>query len=189
MREWSARDRTVRKAGTCGACARCLAICPTQAFPAPYILDSSRCISYLTIELKGPIPIELRPAIGNRVFGCDDCLAVCPWNRFAREGRLMKSRPRDLTELDLLDLLKLDESEFKRRFAKTPLARVKLRGLRRNVCVALGNAGDESSRAALQAAASDADELVAEHAQWAVDQIEARKGEAPEPGSWSGLAV
>lgn len=156
----------------CGSCSRCLDACPTRAITAPFQLDARLCISYLTIELKGAIPVELRPAIGNRVFGCDNCLAVCPWNRFAREGRLMQSSARpDLDAPDLLDLLKLDESGFKRRFADTPLARVKLRGLRRNLCVALGNVGDEASMPVLQAAVSGGDELVAEHAKWAMARV------------------
>jgi len=159
----------------CGSCIRCLDACPTRAITAPFQLDARLCISYLTIELKGAIPVELRPAVGNRIFGCDDCLAVCPWNRFAREGRLMRASAwPELGALDLLALLALDEAEFKRRFAATPPARVKLRGLRRNVCVALGNVGDETCLPPLQAAASDADDLVAEHAAWAIQQIEMR---------------
>ncbi|HEY9172471.1 MAG TPA: tRNA epoxyqueuosine(34) reductase QueG [Verrucomicrobiae bacterium] len=159
----------------CGSCSRCLLACPTRAFTAPFQLDARRCISYLTIELKGPIPVELRPAIGNRVFGCDDCLAVCPWNRFAREGRLMRASVRpELAGLDLLELLNLDALAFKRLFADTPLGRLKLRGLRRNVCVALGNVGDKSCLPRLEDAASDADTLVAEHARWATSQIEQR---------------
>jgi epoxyqueuosine reductase len=109
-------------------------------------LDARRCISYLTIELKGSIPLELRPAIGNRIYGCDDCLAVCPWNRFAQEGRLMKASARpELAEPDLLELLSLDEAAFKKRFAGTAILRAKRRGFLRNVCVALGNIGDESA--------------------------------------------
>jgi len=159
----------------CGTCTRCLDACPTRAITAPFQLDARLCISYLTIELRGPIPLALRPAIGNRIFGCDDCLVVCPWNRFAREGRLMRESGRpELGELDLLDLLRLDEAGFKHRFGGTSLARLKLTRLRRNVCAALGNVGDESCLPALRAAASDADELVAEHARWAVEQVEAR---------------
>ena len=106
----------------CGNCTRCLAACPTNAITAPFQLDARKCISYLTIELKGAIPVELRPAIGNRIFGCDDCLAVCPWNKFAREGRLMRPHARaDLRQPDLLELLQLDEAGFKARFAGTPL--------------------------------------------------------------------
>jgi epoxyqueuosine reductase len=159
----------------CGTCARCLAACPTAAITAPFQLDARRCISYLTIELKGPIPVELRPAIGNRIFGCDDCLAVCPWNRFAQEGRLLRDHARaDLAAPDLVELLSLDEAAFKRRFAGTPLLRAKRRGLLRNVGVALGNVGDARALPALRRAASDADPLVAEHAQWAIAQIQGR---------------
>ncbi len=156
----------------CGACTRCLAACPTGAIVEPFVLDARRCISYLTIELKGPIPAELRPALGTRIFGCDDCLAVCPWNRFAREGRLLRDHTRtDLRQPDLLALLALDEAGFRSRFAGTPLARVKRRGLLRNVCVALGNLGDPASLPALQRAASDPEPLIAEHARWATDRI------------------
>lgn len=159
----------------CGSCTRCLAACPTGAIRAPFDLDARLCISYLTIELKGPIPVELRPAIGNRIFGCDDCLAVCPWNRFAREGRLMQSHARpDLARPCLLELLGLDETGFKRRFAGTPILRTKRRGLLRNVCVALGNVGDKSALPALERAAQDPEPLIAEHARWAVDRVRAR---------------
>jgi epoxyqueuosine reductase len=159
----------------CGSCTRCLAACPTRAITAPFELDARRCISYLTIELKGPIPLELRPAVGNRIFGCDDCLAACPWNRFAREGNLMKRHVRvELATQNLTELLGLDEADFKARFAGTPIWRAKLRGLRRNVCVALGNSADTSALSPLQHAARDSDPLVAAHAQWAVDQIRSR---------------
>jgi epoxyqueuosine reductase len=142
----------------CGKCVRCLEACPTRALAAPFQLDARLCLSYLTIELKGPIPPELRPAIGNRIFGCDDCLAVCPWNRFAREGRLMKTHARpDLAAPDLIELLQLDEAGFKRRFAGTPMLRTKRRGLLRNVCVALGNVGDKTALPALNQAAGDAE--------------------------------
>ena len=156
----------------CGNCTRCIEACPTRAITAPFQIDARLCISYLTIELKGPIPIELRPAIGNRIFGCDDCLAVCPWNRFAREGRLMKEHARpDLAAPDLIELLQLDEAGFKSRFAGTPVLRTKRRGLLRNVCVALGNTGDTSALPHLQKAAKDSESLIAEHAQWAVERI------------------
>ena len=106
----------------CGSCARCLVACPTRAITAPFQLDARLCISYLTIELKGPIPPELRPAIGHRIFGCDDCLAACPWNRFAREGKMMSAQARpDLAAPDLVELLSLDEAGFKTRFAGTPI--------------------------------------------------------------------
>ena len=159
----------------CGSCMRCMAACPTAAITAPFQLDARRCISYLTIELKGPIPVELRPAIGNRIYGCDDCLAVCPWNRFAQEGRMMKEHARpDLETPDLLELLKLDEAGFRQRFTGTPLLRGKRKGLLRNVAVALGNVGDEKALGALQKAAADPESLIAEHARWAINQVRAR---------------
>ena len=157
----------------CGRCTRCLAACPTGAITAPFELDARRCISYLTIELKGAIPVELRPAIGARIYGCDDCLAACPWNRFAQTGRLMQSHPRaDLRSPDLIALLALGESEFKARFAGSPMLRTKRRGLLRNVCVALGNLRDPAALPALHRAAADPEPLIAEHAQWAIAQIQ-----------------
>jgi len=156
----------------CGKCTRCITACPTNAITAPFQLDARKCISYLTIELKGAIPVELRPAIGNRIYGCDDCLAVCPWNRFAREGRLMRPHARpNLVAPDLVELLQLDEAGFKSRFAGTPILRTKRRGLLRNVCVALGNTGDATTLPHLQKAAADPEPLIAEHAHWAVTQI------------------
>src|SRR5208282_1208500 len=156
----------------CGNCMRCIDACPTRAITAPFRLDARLCISYLTIELKGSIPVELRPAIGNRIFGCDDCLAVCPWNRFAREGELMKAHARpELAAPDLVELLQLDEASFKSRFAGTPILRTKRRGLLRNVCVVLGNTGDASTLPALKKAAGDPEPLIAEHACWAMEQI------------------
>jgi len=160
----------------CGSCARCLTACPTNAITAPFTLDARKCISYLTIELKGSIPIELRPAIGNRIYGCDDCLAACPWNRFAHEGSLMKPHAReDLNTPDLIELLSLDAAGFKARFAGSPILRTKRRGLLRNVCVALGNSGDASALPALKIAATDVEPLIAEHAQWAIEQITGAK--------------
>lgn len=156
----------------CGSCVRCIEACPTRALTSPFQLDARLCISYLTSELKGPIPVALRPAIGNRIFGCDDCLAVCPWNRFAREGQMMKAHARpELAMPDLIELLQLDEAGFRSRFAGTPVLRAKRRGLLRNVCVALGNAGDSSARPALERATRDAEPLIAEHARWAMEQI------------------
>jgi epoxyqueuosine reductase len=159
----------------CGTCSRCIEACPTGAITAPFQLDARRCISYLTIELKGAIPVELRPAIGNRIYGCDDCLAACPWNRFAREGRMMRDHAKpELAAPDLLELLSLDEAEFKRRFAGTPILRAKRRGLLRNVCVALGNIGDARVLPALRKAVADSEPLIAEHAQWALEQVRKR---------------
>ena len=159
----------------CGNCARCIEVCPTRAIPAPFQLDARRCISYLTIELKGFIPVELRPAIGHHIFGCDDCLAACPWNRFAREGQMMKAHAHlELIAPDLMELLQLDEAGFKSRFAGTPILRTKRRGLLRNVCVALGNTGDVSVLPALNQAASDSERLIAEHARWAIERIQSK---------------
>ncbi len=159
----------------CGTCARCLAACPTGALPAPFELDARRCISYLTIEWRGAIPIELRPLLGARIFGCDDCLAVCPWNRFAREGALLRAGHRaDLTGPALLELLLMTEDEFRRRHRRTPLWRVRYPGFRRNVCVALGNVGTGASIAPLRGVAEGPDLLVADHAAWAIQRIRER---------------
>jgi epoxyqueuosine reductase len=156
----------------CGSCRRCMDACPTAAITAPFQLDARRCISYLTIELKGPIPEEFRAAIGTRIYGCDDCLAVCPWNRFAKEGALMRPHYRaDLAAPDLIELLSLDEAEFQRRFAGTPILRAKRRGFLRNVCVALGNCGDASALPALARAAEEEEALIAEHAAWAIERL------------------
>jgi epoxyqueuosine reductase len=156
----------------CGKCTRCITACPTDAITAPFNVDARRCISYLTIELKGAIPVELRPLIGNRIYGCDDCLAVCPWNRFAREGSLMKPHAReDLDTPNLMELLSLDDAAFKARFAGTPILRTRRRGLLRNVCVALGNTGDASALPALAKAMNDAEPLIREHAAWATARI------------------
>jgi epoxyqueuosine reductase len=163
----------------CGSCVHCIDACPTAAITAPFHLDARRCISYLTIELKGSIPEELRPAIGNRIFGCDDCLAACPWNRFAREGAMMRLHYRpDLAAPDLIELLGLDDAGFKKRFAGTPILRTKRRGLLRNVCVALGNSHDQRSLPALEKAAADPEPLIAEHARWAIAQITPASPEA-----------
>jgi epoxyqueuosine reductase len=160
----------------CGSCTRCISACPTAAITAPFQLDARRCISYLTIELRGSIPVELRPTIGKRIFGCDDCLEVCPWNRFAREGQLMKGYARaDFNQPDLLELLALDEAGFNRCFAGTAIARTRRRGLLRNVCVGLGNTGSTECLPALQRAANDPEPLVSEHARWAIAQVEARR--------------
>lgn len=161
----------------CGKCTRCIAACPTNAITAPFELDARKCISYLTIELKGAIPLEFRRAIGGRIYGCDDCLAACPWNKFAREGRLMKPHARkDLLQPDLIELLSLDDVQFKSRFAGSPILRTKRRGFLRNVCVALGNLGGDSALPALEKAAVDHEPLVAEHARWAIEEIKGRQG-------------
>jgi epoxyqueuosine reductase len=127
----------------CGSCRRCLEVCPTDAFPAPYRLDARRCISYLTIEHKGAIPAELRPGIGNRIFGCDDCLAVCPWNKFASKGREAKlSQREDLAAPRLADLARLDDAAFRAHFSGTPIKRTGRDRFIRNVLIAIGNSGD-----------------------------------------------
>src|SRR5665213_2634530 len=127
----------------CGSCQACLDICPTAAFPAPYKLDARRCISYLTIENKGPVPHEFRKAIGNRIYGCDDCLAVCPWNKFAQAGREAKLTARDeLRAPELADLASLDDAAFRARFTKSPVKRIGRDRFIRNVLIAIGNSGD-----------------------------------------------
>src|SRR2546429_2140109 len=156
----------------CGKCERCIAACPTGAITTPHRLDARRCISYLTIELKGPIPLDLRPLIGNRIFGCDDCLDACPWNRFARLSRETAfSARQSTTGMSLRDYLKLNDSEFRALFRNSPIKRIKRCGFLRNVCVALGNVGDLTDLPALGREASDSEPLIAEHAAWAIEQI------------------
>jgi epoxyqueuosine reductase len=159
----------------CGTCSRCIEACPTGAITAPHRLDARRCISYLTIELKGSIPVELRPLIGDRIYGCDDCLEACPWNRFARVSRetAFEMKP-EVAAMRLRDYLSLDEEEFRTLFCHSPIRRTKRRGLLRNVCVALGNVGGPDDLPALHKAATDPEPLIAEHAVWAIEQIEKR---------------
>ena len=152
----------------CGTCARCLAVCPTDAFPAPYRLDATRCISYLTIEHKGPIPHALRPLLGNRIYGCDDCLAVCPWNRFAQATPHEALRPRDdLTAPRLAELAELDDPGFRRMFSGSPIKRIGRDRFVRNVLNAIGNSGDPALRVVAERLATDPDPVVAEAARWA----------------------
>src|ERR1700704_6056190 len=140
----------------CGNCRACLDICPTEAFPAPYKLDARRCISYLTIEHKGAIPFELRAKMGNRIYGCDDCLAVCPWNKFAQAGREAKLAARaDLRAPGLAELVRLDDAAFRRLFAKSPVKRTGRDRFLRNVLIAIGNSGDATL-------AADAERLLAD---------------------------
>ncbi|RJP20751.1 MAG: tRNA epoxyqueuosine(34) reductase QueG [Candidatus Omnitrophota bacterium] len=156
----------------CGTCTRCLDSCPTNAFVGPYLLDARRCISYLTIEVKGAIPRELRPLMGARVFGCDDCLAVCPWNRFAVPTAEITFFPRDTIETsDLIELLGLTDEEFRARYKKSPIKRSKRRGFLRNVAIALGNTGDPRAIPALARALSDHEPLIRSHAAWALGRI------------------
>jgi epoxyqueuosine reductase len=159
-------------ADRCGSCSRCLDICPTQAFPAPYRLDATRCISYLTIEHTGPIPHLLRPLLGNRIYGCDDCLAVCPWNRFAQAGHTEKLRAReDLSAPALAALAALDDAAFRRMFAASPIKRIGRHRFVRNVLMAIGNSGDPALRPSATGLCADADPVVAEAAQWAVARL------------------
>ena len=161
-------------ADRCGTCTRCLTICPTDAFPAPYRLDARRCISYLTIEHHGPIPHALRPLMGNRIYGCDDCLAVCPWNRFAQATPHEKLRARDdLTAPALAELAGLDDAGFRARFAGSPIKRIGRNRFVRNVLMAIGNSGDAGLRAVAQGLADDPDPVVAEAARWAADRLAA----------------
>lgn len=165
----------------CGACTRCLDACPTGAIArgAPRRLDARRCISYLTIELKEAIPLEFRPLLGDRIYGCDDCLEACPWNRFAqasRESAFQASRR--TVGMTLRDYLALDDDGFRALFRGSPIKRIKRRGLLRNVCVALGNVGTAADLPALARAAADAEPLIAEHARWAIAQIEGRTATA-----------
>jgi epoxyqueuosine reductase len=159
----------------CGKCERCIKACPTGAITAPHRLDARRCISYLTIEHKSAIPVEFRPLIGDRIFGCDDCLEACPWNRFAKVSREPAFSARQTTVgMALRDYLQLGEEEFRLFFRNSPIKRIKRRGFLRNVCVALGNVGDSSDLPALERAAAEPEPLIAEHAAWAIEQIHKR---------------
>jgi epoxyqueuosine reductase len=156
----------------CGSCRACLDVCPTDAFPAPYQLDARRCIAYLTIEHDGPIPTAFRTAIGNRIFGCDDCLAVCPWNKFAAEARDQKMSARnDLQAQPLTELAALDDAAFRARFAGTPIKRTGRDRFVRNVLIALGNSADPAGAEAAQARLSDASPQVRGAAVWALRQL------------------
>ena len=159
----------------CGKCTRCIDACPTNAITAPQHVDARRCISYLTIENKGPIPEEFRVLMGDRIYGCDDCLAACPWNRFAVASRESAFAAREFVhDWSLRDFLALDDESFRALFQKSPIKRVKRRGFLRNVCVALGNIGTAEDLPALEAAARDPEPLIAEHAIWAIARIRER---------------
>jgi epoxyqueuosine reductase len=156
----------------CGSCRACLDICPTEAFPAPYQLDARRCISYLTIEHKGPIPRELRAKIGNRIYGCDDCLAVCPWNKFAQAGKEMKLASRDENRAPRLSgLAQLDDAAFRARFSKSPVKRTGRDRFIRNVLIAIGNSGDPSLQAETERLLDDSSPLVRGAAIWALSEL------------------
>ena len=158
----------------CGTCTACIDVCPTRAIVAPYVLDARKCISYLTIEHRGPIPLELRPLMGNMIFGCDLCLDVCPWNKFAQVTRDPAFQPRpDLSAPKLVEFLGMTDAEFRRRFKGSPILRAKRGGFLRNVCVALGNSGDASAISALtERGLKDSDPLVRDHAAWAIERLQ-----------------
>ncbi|MBN2907406.1 MAG: tRNA epoxyqueuosine(34) reductase QueG [Rhodobacteraceae bacterium] len=156
----------------CGSCTACLDICPTGAFPAPYQLDARRCISYLTIEHKGPVDTALRPALGNRIYGCDDCLAACPWNKFAVAAHEARYQARaDLLAPPLAELAGLDDAAFRARFSGSPIKRIGRDRFVRNVCYAIGNSGDAGLIGAVQGLIDDPEPTVADAARWAVARL------------------
>ena len=159
----------------CGSCRACLDICPTEAFPAPFQLDATRCISYLTIEHRGPVDEALRAKMGNRIYGCDDCLAVCPWNKFASEAREVKYHAReDLLAPPLEDLAGLDDAGFRERFSGSPIKRIGRDRFVRNVLYAIGNSGEARLRSVAQGLCEDADETVRDAARWAAFRLPER---------------
>ncbi|MFK7942470.1 MAG: tRNA epoxyqueuosine(34) reductase QueG [Paracoccaceae bacterium] len=162
----------------CGECRRCLDICPTAAFPAPYQLDARRCISYLTIELKGPIPRAMRPAIGNRIYGCDDCLAVCPWNKFARIGHEAYAARTETDAPPLADLARLDDTAFRARFAGSPIKRIGRVRFLRNVLIAIGNSGNTALAGEAERLLDDDDPLVRGAAIWALGRLDPVRAQA-----------
>jgi epoxyqueuosine reductase len=156
----------------CGSCSRCLDVCPTKAFPAPYQLDATRCISYLTIEHRGPIPNDLRRAVGNRIYGCDDCLAVCPWNKFAQPTSHEQLIGRDVLSAPLLaELAALDDTRFRSMFSGSPIKRIGRDRFVRNVLTAIGNSNDPALLPSAEALRRDPDPIVAEAADWASRQL------------------
>ena len=155
----------------CGTCARCIDACPTAAIVAPHQVDARKCISYWTIEHEGPLPDWIRPLLGDRIFGCDDCLDACPWNRFATASREVSFAVRQASQWPLRDYLALDEAGFQKLFEGSPIRRAGRQGFLRNVCTALGNVGNVGDLAALMNACSDGDAVVASHAAWAVARI------------------
>jgi epoxyqueuosine reductase len=157
----------------CGNCRACLEACPTDAFPAPYRIDARRCISYLTIEHKGPVDGALRPLLGNRIYGCDDCLAACPWNKFAVSAREVKYHARDdLIAPPLADLAGLDDTAFRLKFSGSPIKRIGRDRFVRNVLYAIGNSGDQSLLSAAQSLCDDEDNVVADAARWATGRLQ-----------------
>ena len=187
----------------CGNCRRCLDVCPTAAFPAPYQLDARRCLAYLSIEYKGHIPAEFRRPMGNRVFGCDDCLAVCPWNKFAAAAREVRFHARAETDNPpLAELLQLDDAQFRARFAGTPVKRTGRDRFVRNVLIAAGNSGDASLLPLIEALLGDASPLVRAMAVWAMRELAgndigegvrrrhlAREGDSDVRAEWHAVAA
>ena len=172
----SSLPRDEPDADHCGSCTACQDICPTAAFPAPYKLDARRCISYLTIENKGPIPHEFRKAVGNRIYGCDDCLAVCPWNKFAQAGSEAKLAARaELRAPQLVDLVRLDDGAFRALFTKSPVKRIGRDRFVRNVLIAIGNSGEASMAIEAERLLDDESALVRGAAVWALSQLMAPK--------------
>ncbi len=164
----------------CGKCTRCITACPTQAITAPRRMDARRCISYLTIESKGPIPLEFRHAIGDRIYGCDSCLDACPWNRHAQASHEATFQARaTIFQHTLRDFLSLTDDTFRALFAKSPIKRIKRPAFLRNVCVALGNTGTPADLPALEQAAQDPHPLISEHAHWAIQEIHQRHPQTP----------
>ncbi|MBF9033015.1 tRNA epoxyqueuosine(34) reductase QueG [Rhodobacterales bacterium HKCCE2091] len=156
----------------CGSCTACLDICPTDAFPAPFQLDATRCISYLTIEHRGPVDPALRKGLGNRIYGCDDCLAVCPWNKFAKAATETRYAARDgLVSPPLEDLAGLDDAAFRDRFSGSPIKRIGRDRFVRNVCYAIGNSGEKRLETAVSGLLTDPDAAVADAAAWALEQL------------------
>ncbi len=157
----------------CGSCNACQKACPTDAFPAPYQVDARRCISYLTIEHKGPIPLEFRRAMGNRIYGCDDCLAICPWNRFASAAQANKAFAgrAELAAPALADILMLNDAQFRQVFAGSPIKRIGRNRMVRNAAIAAGNSGSDRLISPLQALCDDPDDVVREAAQWALAEL------------------
>jgi len=181
---------------SCGSCTRCLDICPTAAFPAPFQLDARRCLAYLNIEHEGPIPLEFRVAMGNRIYGCDDCLAVCPWNKFASTTREARLAARDdLVAPALADLVALDDAAFRRLFSASPVKRLGLARFLRNVLIAIGNSGDVGLVPAVEARLGDHSPLVRGAAIWALRRLDPARAAAirrPDPvaeveAEWTGM--
>ena len=161
------------EADHCGSCRACLDVCPTNAFPAPYQLDARKCISYLTIEHKGPVAPALRKGLGNRIYGCDDCLAVCPWNKFAKAAHEIKYAPLPQAEkADLSKLAALDDAGFRSLFSGSPIKRIGRNRMVRNVAYAIGNSGNRDLLPSVERLSNDADPVVAEAAQWAIEQLQ-----------------